>query len=341
MIRVGIVGYGYWGPNLVRNFVELPDAEVAWVCDRDTRRLDGLATRYPHIERISDYTIALARQDTDAIVVATPISTHFPLALQALEAGRHVLVEKPLADSSERCQTLIAAAKAAGKTLMVDHTFPYTPAVRKIRDMVKSGALGQIYYVDSTRINLGLFQHDVNVVWDLAIHDLSILDAVLPNRPTAVSATGWSHVRGHPENTAWMTLFYPENCIAHVHVNWLAPVKLRRTLIGGSEKMIVYDDTEVTEKVKVYDKGITVNPSQENIYEMRVGYRAGDMWAPRLDGGEALRTLAAHFVECIRTGATPESDGECGHRLVRMLEAACTSMSRNGEQVLLDDGASS
>lgn len=335
MIRVGVVGYGYWGPNLVRNFSETPGVQVVWVCDQKAARLEGLQARYPTLQLLADYDEALARNDTDAVVIATPISTHFPLALKALEAGRHVLVEKPLADSTAHCDLLIAKAREKGLTLMVDHTFPFTPAVQKIRELVQNGTLGDVYYFDSTRVNLGLFQHDVNVIWDLAIHDLSIIDVVLPQKPCGVSATGWSHVKGHPENVAWLTLYFPGNCIAHIHVNWLAPVKIRQTLIGGSEKMIVYDDTDVAEKIKVYDKGITVNPSAENIYELRVGYRAGDMWAPRLEGGEALRAMAAHFVHCIQTGETPLSDGTCGRRLVEIIEAACTSMARKGELVEL------
>lgn len=335
MLNVGVIGYGYWGPNLVRNFHETPGCRVAAVCDLDERKLATVRARYPTIETGSDLPALLARADIDAVLVATPISTHYDLALRALRAGKHVLVEKPLADTSERCDRLIEAAQQAGRLLMVDHTFPYTGAVRKIKELVDARALGEVYYYDSTRVNLGLFQSDVSVVWDLAIHDLSIIDFLFADKPVAVSCTGHAHVKGHPENTAFLTLYFATNCIAHINVNWLAPVKVRLTLIGGSEKMVVYDDTEVTEKVKVYDKGITVNPTAENIQRMRVGYRAGDMHAPMLDGTEALRLLAAEFRDCIATGREPVSSATRGRRLVRIMEAATESMSRQGAVVTL------
>ena len=335
MLNIGVIGYGYWGPNLVRNFSETPGCRVVEVCDLDAKKLALLKTRYPAIETGSDVDALLARTDIDAVLIATPISTHYDLALRALKAGKHVLVEKPLADTTERCDRLIEAAEAAGKLLMVDHTFPYTGAVRKIKELIDAKALGDLLYYDSTRINLGLFQSDVSVVWDLAIHDLSIIDYLFPEKPVAVSCTGHAHVKGHPANTAFLTLYFQSNCIAHINVNWLAPVKVRLTLIGGSEKMVVYDDTEVTEKVKIYDKGITVNPTAENIQRMRVGYRAGDMWAPLLDGAEALKVLAGHFRDCIATGATPVSSAACGRRLVRTMEAATESMARQGAVVTL------
>lgn len=334
-LNVGVVGYGYWGPNLVRNFHERDGSRVVWVCDREAARLKPLAARYPDIDLLPDFDQALARNDVDAVLIATPISTHFELAAKALKAGRHVLVEKPLAHTSELCDRLIGMADQAGTLLMVDHTFPYTPAVRKIRELITAGTLGEIYYYDSVRVNLGLFQHDVNVIWDLAVHDLSIIDYLLPARPVGVSATGWSHVSGHPENIAYLTLYFPDNCIAHIHVNWLAPVKVRQTLIGGSEKMVVYDDTEVAEKVKVYDKGITMNPSAENLHELRVGYRAGDMWSPRLENTEALRNLADHFCACVDTGQEPISSAASGRRLVRIMEAATQSMEQKGAFVAL------
>ena len=257
--------------------------------------------------------------------------------MQALKAGKHVLVEKPLAANSVDALQLIEEAARRRLVLMVDHTFVYTGAVRTIRDMVSSGALGDIFYYDSVRVNLGLFQHDVNVIWDLAVHDLAILDFVLTSKPSAVSATGISHIHGQPENVAYITLFFPCNQIAHLHVNWLAPVKVRRTLIGGSEKMIVYDDLEPSEKVKVYDKGVTLSASGEQVYELLVSYRSGDMWAPKLDNSEGLRREALHFIDCIEHGTQPETDGLAGMRVVRLLEAADRSLAERGKLIELED----
>jgi len=272
----------------------------------------------------------------DAVAIATPVDYHFELAMAALRAGKHVLVEKPMASSSEQAARLVDEAARRRLVLMVDHTFVYTGAVTKIRDLVRAGDLGDVYYYDSTRVNLGLFQHDVNVLWDLAVHDLSIMDFVLAQQPAAVSATGLAHVPNEPENIAYMTMFFDGTLIAHIHVNWLAPVKVRRTLIGGSRRMVVFDDLETSEKVKVYDKGISVNPSAENVYQMLVGYRTGDMWAPKLDVAEALTIEAAHFVDCVTRGTRPLTDGEAGLRVVRLLEAATTSMAERGRPVSLD-----
>ena len=336
MIGVGVIGYGYWGPNLVRNFAEAPGSQVVAVSDLRPERLDLARRRYPVIETTTDYHDLLADARIDAIAIATPVSTHFELAMQVLQAGKHVWVEKPLAATSEQAIRLIGEADRRNRMLMVDHTFVYTGAVRKIRELVATNGLGDIYYYDSVRVNLGLFQHDVNVIWDLAVHDLSIMDYVLPSQPCAVSATGMSHVLGEPENIAYLTLFFDNCLIAHIHVNWLAPVKVRRTLIGGSRKMIVYDDLEPSEKVKVYDKGITINESPESIYQMLIGYRTGDMWAPQLDMTEALRTEALHFIRCIEEGERPITDGEAGLRVVRILEAATQSMAKRGLLVQLD-----
>jgi predicted dehydrogenase len=272
------------------------------------------------------------------VIIATPVSTHFKLALAALKAGKHVLVEKPITVSSEQAERLIAEAQRRNLILMVDHTFVYTGAVRKMHELVHSKQLGDIYYYDSVRVNLGLFQHDVNVLWDLAVHDLSIMDYVLPFKPCAVSATGMSHVPGRPENIAYLTLFFENNLMAHLHVNWLAPVKVRRTLIGGSQKMIVFDDLDPSEKVKVYDKGITLNGNGNNseaVYEMLIGYRTGDMWAPKLDLAEALRTEGLHFIDCVKQGEQPITDGAAGLRVVQILEAATQSMKHQGRLVEL------
>jgi predicted dehydrogenase len=333
MIRVGVIGYGYWGPNLVRNFMEAPDSTVVAVCDLRTERLAQLRIRYPTIHTVNDPAALFNDPSLDAIIIATPVSSHFELAMAALGADKHVLVEKPLAANSEQSVQLIDEAARRQRVLMVDHTFVYTAAVRKIRELLTANALGDIYYYDAVRVNLGLFQHDVNVIWDLAIHDLSIMDYVLPAKATAVSATGISHIPGQPENVAYMTLFFANRLIAHVHVNWLTPVKVRHTLIGGSEKMILYDDLEPSEKVKIYDKGVTVSQSQEAVYEMLVSYRSGDMWAPRLDATEALQTEALHFIDCIENNKQPETDGQAGLRLVRTVEAAEKSLRAKGQLV--------
>src|SRR6266498_3410065 len=331
MIKVGVIGYGYWGPNLVRNFMEAPGSTVVSVCDLRKERLALLQARYPTIKTTSSSCELLADPAIDAIVIATPVSSHYELGMAALKADKHVLIEKPLAANSEQALELIEEAMNRKRVLMVDHTFVYTSAVRKIRELITTNALGDIYYYDAVRVNLGLFQHDVNVIWDLAIHDLSIMDYVLPSKATAVSATGISHIPGQPENVAYITLFFANRQIAHVHVNWLTPVKVRHTLIGGSEKMILYDDLEPSEKVKIYDKGITVSQSPEAVYEMLVSYRSGDMWAPRLDTIEALQREAQHFIACVEKKEQPETDGRAGLRLVRIVEAAERSLRARGE----------
>jgi len=335
MISVGVIGYGYWGPNLVRNFAETPGARVGFVTDIDPARLSKVSGRYPATTVSTDYRDLLNDPSVDAVAIATPVSSHFDLAMAALRAGKHVLVEKPMTSTSQQGVALIEEAETRGLVLMVDHTFVYTNAVAKMRELTQAGDLGEIYYYDSVRINLGLFQHDVNVLWDLAVHDLSIMDFVLGQSPTAVSATGLAHVPGQPENIAYMTMFFDGRLIAHVHVNWLAPVKVRRTLLGGSRRMIVFDDLEASEKIKVYDRGISVNPSPENLYQIMVGYRAGDMWAPQLGITEALQTEARHFVDCIEKKHPPLTDGHAGLRVVRLLEAASQSMAQQGRLVPL------
>ncbi len=333
MIKIGVIGYGYWGPNLVRNFMLAPGSAVTRVCDQREERLTPLHKQYPQVKTCTSAQELINDPAIDAVVIATPVSSHFELALAALQAGKHVLVEKPLASTSDQARRLVDEAAAQKLVLLVDHTFVYTDAVRKIRELISSGQLGEIYYYDAVRVNLGLFQHDVNVIWDLAIHDLSIIDYVLPDKPVAVSATGISHVPGEPENVAYITLFFTSSQIAHVHVNWLTPVKVRHTLIGGSEKMILYDDLEPSEKLKVYDKGIRVTPGPEDVYRMLVSYRLGDMYAPRLDNTEALQTEAQHFIDCVETSRTPATDGLAGLRMVNMIEAAETSLRDRGRLV--------
>ena len=337
MVRIGIIGYGYWGPNLVRNFFETPGAQVTCVSDLRSDRLSVLNSRYPTIKTTQNFRDLIDDPGIDAIAIATPVSTHYDLALRALQEGKHVLVEKPLASDTDQVQHLIDVAKKRNLVLMVDHTFVYTGAVRKIRELVESGTLGEIYYYDSVRVNLGLFQHDVNVLWDLAVHDLAIMDYVLPFRPCAVSAAGLSHVPGGTENIAYLTLFFEGSQIAHIHANWLAPVKLRRTLIGASRKMIVYDDLEQSEKIKVYDKGITLNSQQnpEKLYQMLVGYRTGDMLAPQIEGTEALRREVQHFIECVEQQKEPVTGGSAGLRVVEILQAASQSIAQRGFPVEL------
>jgi predicted dehydrogenase len=337
LIRVGVIGYGYWGPNLVRNFFETRDAQVACVSDLRADRLALLSSRYPTINTTQNFRELIENPSIDAVAVATPVSTHYELALRALQEGKHVLVEKPLASNTDQVQHLLDVAQKRKRVLMVDHTFVYTGAVRKIRELVDSGGLGEIYYYDSVRVNLGLFQHDVNVLWDLAVHDLSIMDYVLPFRPCAVSAAGLSHVPGGKENIAYLTLFFEGSQIAHIHANWLAPVKLRRTLIGASRKMIVYDDLEQSEKIKVYDKGITLNNHRnpEKLYEILVGYRTGDMLAPQIDGTEALRNEVDHFLRCIEQQHEPVTGGGPGLRVVEILQAASQSIAQRGRPVEL------
>ncbi len=339
MIRVGVIGFGYWGPNLARNFRECPATTLVAIADPHPARLADAARRFPGVATVDSAEALLARPDVDAVAIATPVATHAPLTLEALRAGKHVLVEKPLAASVADGEAMVAEAARRGLVLMVDHTFVYTPAVRRIRQLIDDGELGDIYYYDSVRINLGLFQHDVNVLWDLAVHDLSIMDYVLGRHPVSVSATGMSHVPGKPEDVAYLTMFFEGTLLGHVHASWLAPVKVRRTLIGGSRRMIVFDDLEASEKVKVYDRGISVDPSPEDRYQVLVGYRSGDMWAPHLPVAEALQYEVRHFAECIANGTAPLTDGAAGLRVVRLLEAATASLASRGTAALTQPAA--
>jgi predicted dehydrogenase len=334
-VGVGVVGYGYWGPNLVRNFASNPSASVVAVSDFDSAKLENCKRLYPSVMTTNCFDDLLKNPKIDAIAIATPVHTHYELALSALRAGKHVLVEKPLAQSADLVRHLMDEADRRRLTLMVDHTFLYTPAVQKIRELVLKDELGDVYYYDSTRSSLGLFQSDVNVIWDLAVHDVSIMQYIFDEDPVAVSATGTCHVAGSPENMAHITLFFEGSCVAHVSVNWLSPIKVRQTFIGGSKKMIVYDDLEPTEKIKVYDKGITLNAPSEDAHQFRIGYRAGDMWAPHISTKEALQTEVEHFIECVRTGVAPVSDGESGLRVIEVLEAASRSIAEQGKPVRL------
>jgi predicted dehydrogenase len=335
VIRFGVIGYGYWGPNLVRNFAELPDAAVAAVADLDSRKLEAVRRRFPSITVTGNFQDLLGDPSIDVIAVATPVSTHFELGMAALRAGKHLWLEKPMTETSLQARKLVDEATRRKRQVFVDHTFIYTSAVRRVGEIIRGGDLGRLYYYDSTRVNLGLFQRDVNVISDLAVHDFSILEYLLGEHPTAVSASGINHFPGTPENLAYITLFYDSGTIAHVNVSWLAPVKVRQILLGGSRKMIVYDDLEPSEKIKVYDKGIHFTDDPKQIQEMRVGYRTGDMWAPRLDTTEALRVGGEHFVECIKDDRAPDTDGALGVRVVELIEAATSSMRGRGETVHL------
>ncbi len=336
MVGIGVIGFGYWGPNLARNFSQTDGFELRWIVDEREGRRETARRQYPNVQLSANVDGLLADPDVDAVVISTPTNSHYSLAMRALEAGKHVLVEKPMTTTGAEGRKLVEEARRRGLVLLVDHTFIYTPAVRRIRQLVQSGEVGELLYYDSTRINLGLFQHDVDVLWDLAVHDLSILSFLVDEAPIAVSAVGKSHVAGAPENIAYLTLVFDGAMIAHINVNWLAPVKIRRTIIGGSRKMIVYDDLEPSEKIKIYDKGVDVAETPDEVLMMRVNYRIGDMWAPNLENAEALRVEAGHFLDCIRNGVAPETSGEVGLRVVKVLEAATLSMRLNGCAINVD-----
>jgi predicted dehydrogenase len=334
-LGIGVIGYGYWGPNLVRNFMSDPGWKVVSVCDRSEGRLAEVGRLYPAVTTSTKPEDLFRNPSIDAVAIATPVATHFDLAMGALRAGKHVLVEKPIASTSAQASQMIEEAARRKLVLLVDHTFVFTGAVRKIREVITDDSFGKLQYYDSTRVNLGLFQHDVNVMWDLAVHDLSIMDFVIGVNPVAVSATGLSHVRGQPANVAFMTLFFDSDIIAHINVNWLSPVKIRRTLVGGSKRMIVYDDLETSEKVKIYDKGITVTETPDDLRKLLISYRTGDLWSPKVNETEALRLEVAHFRSCIEGSEKPITPGERGLAIVRMLEAADKSMENRGAAVAL------
>jgi len=334
-LRVGVIGCGYWGPNLVRNFARHPDVQVEAVCDRDLRRAERTGAEY-RVPTVSERPESLfADRQLDLVVVATPTATHYELAKAGLEAGKHVLVMKPLTSSVEQAEELEALAAKKGVLLAVDHTFVFTGAVRKIKEMVASGALGELYYFDSVRVNLGLFQRDINVIWDLAPHDISILDFLVGGEPEEILAVGVAHGRSPTENIAYITIKYPNSFLAHVHVNWLAPAKVRQLILGGSKKMVVYDDVQPSEKVKVYDKGVSFASDGEDPYKALVSYRSGDMVAPQLDGKEALAVEVDNIFKAVRGREPLVADGGAGVRVVRLLESAQRSIAQGGAPVRL------
>jgi predicted dehydrogenase len=335
VLRFGVIGCGYWGPNVIRNLSNLADVTVVAVADRDEERLESAGRRNPAIETMTDARTLLARDDLDAVAIVTPLETHFDFAKVALESGKHVFIEKPIAATVEEAQELIDVADRAGRVLMVDHTFVYTGAVRTIRELIEGGDLGDLYYFDSVRVNLGQFRDDVNVLWDLGPHDLSIMLNVLPARPVAVSAIGSSPVSTEEwgkESLAYVSVWLEGGMLAHLHLNWLSPVKIRRTLIGGSRRMVVYDALDPDNQIKVFDKGVDVS-SNEAVRRALVDYRTGDMVAPKVDQTEALEVGCRHFIECIRQGRTPDTGGKSGLQVVRLLEAAQRSMSEMGRVV--------
>jgi predicted dehydrogenase len=333
-MKVAVIGAGYWGPNLIRNFLMLDEVDAVVACDLDEGRLAKMRKQFHGIETATDHNEVIARGDIDIVVIATPVSTHHEIAKKALLTGKHCFIEKPMTASVAEAEDLIETAERTGLKLFVDHTFIYTGAVRKMKEIITSGRLGEIYYFDSVRINLGLFQHDVNVIWDLAPHDLSIMDYLLGQQALSVSAHGTCHVGNGLEDIAYITLEFANNLIAHFHVNWLAPMKIRRTLIGGTKSMIVYDDTEASEKVKIYDKGIDVT-TREGVYDTLVQYRTGDMLSPKLNQEEALAVGTRHFIDCIINDTQPLTDGQSGLNVVRILEASEISIKNRGQLIEL------
>ena len=332
-MNFGVVGYGYWGPNVVRNLATLDGSSLVCIADLGPNARHRAQKAYPGIRVISNPCELIESPDVDAVAVITPVWTHYELAKAALLNGKHVFVEKPFTSTTAQGEELIEIAERKNLKIMVDHTFLFTGAVRKIRQLLSEGTLGNLFYYDSTRVNLGLFQHDINVLWDLAPHDLSIMDYLLEAQPEALVATGQKHLNGH-EDVAYMTLYFPNRVIAHINVNWLSPVKIRTTLIGGEKKMLVWNDLEADEKVKVYDRGVDIT-TREGLYELLVNYRSGDMWSPQVEQVEALRQELTYFVECINRDRNPHNDGKAGLRVVRMLEAATESLSHKGALVSL------
>jgi predicted dehydrogenase len=332
-MKFGVIGYGYWGPNIVRNLMNMEGVEMLAIADTNAAARKRAHKAYPSVTTTSNASDLINSTEIDAVAVVTPVWTHYDLTKQALEQGKHVFVEKPFTSNSAQGEELIELAQQKNLTIMVDHTFLFTPSVVKISELIKEGTLGKLYYYDSTRVNLGLFQHDINVLWDLAPHDLSIMNHLIEATPEAIVATGQGHLNGH-EDIAFMTIYFSDKVIAHINVNWLSPVKIRTTLISGEKRMLVWNDLEPDEKVRVYDKGVKIT-NREGVYDLLVNYRSGDMWAPHLDQAEALHQELSYFVDCVSSGRQPFNDGSSGLRVVKMLEAASESLSRRGSLVYL------
>jgi predicted dehydrogenase len=333
-IPVGVIGAGYWGPNLIRNFSACPLTELTTVCDASPARLEAIGRTNGHLKLVTSVD-QLIDQKVEAVAIATPVSTHFNLAQRCLEAGLHVLIEKPLAATAREARALIDLAERHGRILMVDHTYLFSNAVRRVKELVDQGELGDLYYVDSIRINLGLFQRDVNVVWDLAPHDLSIVDHILGAPARSISAWGCAHADPNIEDIAYVNVDYGDQLLANFHVNWLSPVKVRQIIFAGSRKSLIFNELNTTEPIKVYDRGIELGAGPEERQKLLVGYRTGDIWSPQIEAGEALQSVVRHFAECIREGQTPLSDGHLGLRVVQLLEAATRSIRAQGGRVVL------
>lgn len=333
MINVGVVGIGYWGPNIIRNFYSHPETQVKMCCDLKDERLQFVEKTYPAIETTNEYKDVLKSTEIDLVAICTPVFTHYELAREALKAGKHVLIEKPMTSTSAQAEELINLAEQKNRQIFVDHTFLFTGSVKKIKEVIESGEIGDLLYFDSVRVNLGLFQHDVNVIWDLAPHDISIMDYCLSQKPECVIATGSDHFRGGMEDVAYMTVYYPNNLIGHIHTNWLSPVKVRQTLIAGSKKMIVWDDIQPSEKVRIYDKGVDVINGVDQVYNMLIQYRTGDMYCPKIDGTEALKAEVTHIADCLMNGTKPVSDGQAGLMVVKILEASDQSVKNRGREI--------
>jgi predicted dehydrogenase len=336
-LKVGIVGAGYWGPNLIRNFSACPLTQAVAICDSNPQRLEAIGRNFGGVALV-DSIDRLLEMPIDAVAIATPVSTHHRLASQCLESGRHVLVEKPLASTTEEARHLVELARKAGRVLMVDHTYLFNNSIRKIKELVDHDELGELYYIDSIRINLGLFQSDVNVIWDLAPHDLSIVDYVLGRSARSISAWGSAHADRDLEDIAYVNVDYDEQMLANFHVNWLSPVKIRQMIFAGSRKSLIFNELNTTEPIKVYDRGIELGKAAEDRHKLLVGYRTGDIWSPHVELGEPLQQVVTHFAECIRDGKTPLSDGELGLRVVRQLEAATRSVRAQGGRIVLSNG---
>ncbi|MHA1830300.1 MAG: Gfo/Idh/MocA family protein [Candidatus Helarchaeota archaeon] len=335
MFKVGVIGVGYWGPNIIRNFITNPKTEIDFCCDVKQERLNFIKSNYPFLKTTKNYNEIVKNPKIDLIAICTPVTTHYEIAKAAIIEGKQVLIEKPMTSNAKQSESLMNLAEQKGVKIFVDHTFIFTGAVRKMKELIENGEIGEIYYFDSVRINLGLFQHDVNVLWDLAPHDISIMHFLLNKKPESVVATGAEHLNNSLEDVAYLTIYYPNNLIAHIHANWLSPVKIRQTLIAGTKKMIVWDDNMPSEKIRVYDKGIEVIETADQVYNTLIQYRTGDMYCPKIDSTEALKTEINHIVEVLENDLTPLADGYSGWIVVKILEAANKSIRERGKEILI------
>jgi predicted dehydrogenase len=336
MIKVAVVGCGYWGPNLIRNFCSIPQCAMSMACDTKPERLEYIQRLYPSLEVTSDFEHILNNDEIGAVAIATPVASHFPMAQACFKRGKHVLIEKPITASVEECKELIRQANEHNRTLMVDHTFEYTAAVNKAKEIIQRGELGQIYYIDCVRVNLGLFQNDINVVWDLAPHDVSIVLYLLDQQPESVSGQGKAHLKPDIEDVATIAINFPDNLGVYIHSSWLHPNKIRKITIVGSRKMLVYDDVDPLEKIKIYDKGVEVPKHYETFGDFHFSYRYGDIYSPRLEETEPLKKVCQHFIECIENSMEPRTNGTSGLRVVSVLEAANKSLKNGGTPIAID-----